>query len=335
MVVTIAVILPRILGRVESDTVSVVSVAAVTVPTAPLLRTTVLRLATGSKPNPLIVKVVAVIPRPDVLLVTTGTALATLTAAPLDKLFVVTTAVRLLLAVGFVLIVTVKEVAVAAVTVPTAPLLRTTVLFDGVGSKPNPLIVRVAAFARRLPLAAVTTGVTTATSTAVPLLILFVVTTAVRLPAVVGLVDSVTVREVAVAAVTVPAAPLLKTTVFLLATGSNPRPLMVRVVALAARFDVLLVTTGITLATCTAVPLAMPFVTTIAVRLPALLGLMENVTTREVFVAAVTVPIALLLNATRFCAATGLKPTPLMVTVVALADWLTVRLVTTGRAFAT
>jgi hypothetical protein len=49
----------------------------------------------------------------------------------------------------------------------------------------------------------------------------------------------------------------------------------------------------------------------------------------------VTVPIALLLNATRFCAAIGLKPTPLMVTVVAFADWLTVRLVTIGRAFAT
>lgn len=78
---------------------------------------------------------------------------------------------------------------------------------------------------------------------------LLVVTTAVRLSAVVGLVDSVTVRDVAVAVVTVPAAPLLKTTVFRLATGSNPRPLMVKVVALAARFEVLLVTTGITLAT--------------------------------------------------------------------------------------
>jgi hypothetical protein len=61
---------------------------------------------------------------------------------------------------------------------------------------------------------------------------LLVVTTAVRLPAVVGLVDSVTVRDVAVVVVTVPAAPLLKTTVFRLATGSNPRPLMVKVVAL-------------------------------------------------------------------------------------------------------
>ena len=300
MVVTIAVILPNTLGRVVRDTVRVVSVAAVTAPTAPLLRTTVLRLATGSNPKPLIVTDVAVTPRPAVLLVTTGTAFATLTAAPLDRLFVVTTAVRLLLAIGFVLSVTVNEVAVAAVTVPTAPLLRTTVLFDGVGSKPNPVIVRVAAFASRLPLAAVTTGVTIATSTAAPLLILFVVTTAVRLPAVVGRVESVTVRDVAVAAVTVPTAPLLKATVFRFATGSNPRPLMVRVVALAARFDALLVTTGITLATCTAVPLAMPFVTTIAVRLPALLGLLENVTTREVLVADVTAPIALLLNATRF-----------------------------------
>ena len=46
---------------------------------------------------------------------------------------------------------------------------------------------------------AVTTGVTVATCTAVPLLILSVVTTAVRLPAVVGLVENVTVSEVAVA----------------------------------------------------------------------------------------------------------------------------------------
>lgn len=164
---------------------------------------------------------------------------------------------------------------------------------------------------------------------------LFVVTTAVRLPAVVGLVDRVTVREVAVAAVTVPTAPLLKATVFLLAMGSNPKPFIVRVVTLAAWLDVLLVTTGITLATWMAVPLAMPFVTTIAVKLPAVLGLIENVTTSEVFVAAVTVPIALLLKATRFCAAMGLNPNPLMVTVVALADWFTVRTVTIGRAFAT
>ena len=248
-VVTIAVILPSTFGRVESVTVRVVPVAVVTVPTAPLLSTTVFRFATGSKPKPLIVIVVAVMPSPVVLLVTTGTTLATLIAAPLDRLFVVTTAVRLPLAMGFVLSVTVREVAVAAVTVPTAPLLRTTVLLAGVGENPKPVIVSVAAFARRLPLVAVTTGVTVATCTAVLMLMLFVVTTAVRLPAVVGFVDRVTVREDVVAAVTVPTAPLLKVTEFRLATGSKPRPLIVRVVAVAARFDVLLVTTGTTVAT--------------------------------------------------------------------------------------
>ncbi len=248
-VVTIAVILPSTFGRVESVTVRDVSVAVVTVPTAPLLSTTVLRFATGSKPKPLMVNVVAVMPSPVVLLVTTGTAFATLIAAPLDRLFVVTTAVRLLLAIGLVLSVTVKEVADAAVTVPTAPLLRTTVLLAGVGSKPKPVIVNVAALARRLPLAAVTTGVTVATCTAVPLLMLFVVTTAVRLPAVVGLVDRVTVRDVVVAAVTVPTAPLFSVTVLRLAMGSNPRPEIVKVVAVAARLEVLLVTTGTMVAT--------------------------------------------------------------------------------------
>lgn len=163
LVVTIAVILPREFGRVENVTVSVVSVAVVTVPTAPLLKTIVLRFATGSKPKPLIVIVVAVMPNPVVLLETTVTTFATLTAAPLDRLFDVTTAVRLLLAIGFVLSVIVREVAVAAVTVPTAPLSRTTVLLDGVGSKPKPVMVSVAALASRLPLAAVTTGVTVAT----------------------------------------------------------------------------------------------------------------------------------------------------------------------------
>ena len=80
-------------------------------------------------------------------------------------------------------------------------------------------------------------------------------TTAVRLPAVVGLVENVTVSEVAVAAVTVPIAPSLKATVLLPAVGSKPKPVMVIVVALAARLAVLLVTTGVTVATCTAVPL--------------------------------------------------------------------------------
>lgn len=60
--------------------------------------------------------------------------------------------------VGFVENVTVRAVAVAVVTVPTAPLLRVTVLFDAVVSKPNPLIVIVDAFAPRFAVLAVTTG---------------------------------------------------------------------------------------------------------------------------------------------------------------------------------
>ena len=66
--------------------------------------------------------------------------------------------------------VTVSEVAVAAVTVPTAAPLNATVLFDGVVAlKPKPLIVSVVALAARSAVLLVTTGVTVATCTAVPL----------------------------------------------------------------------------------------------------------------------------------------------------------------------
>lgn len=75
------------------------------------------------------------------------------------------------------------------------------------------------------------------------------VTTAVNGPAEVGLVENVTVSEVALAVVTVPTAPLLNTTVLLAAVGSKPKPLMVTVEALAARLDDALVMTGATVAT--------------------------------------------------------------------------------------
>ena len=94
--------------------------------------------------------------------------------------------------------------------------------------------------------------------TPTPLLTPSVVTTAVNEPAEVGLVWNVTVSEVFVADVTVPAAPSLKTTVLLAAVGSKPKPLMVTVVADVARFDVLAVTTGETEATSTAAPLLWP-----------------------------------------------------------------------------
>ena len=58
----------------------------------------------------------------------------------------------------------------------------------------------------------------------------------VKLPAVVGCVEKVTVSEVSVAAVTVPTeAPSLKTTVLFAATGSNPEPAIVMVVAFAGK----------------------------------------------------------------------------------------------------
>ena len=81
-----------------------------------------------------------------------------------------------------------------------------------------------------------------ATCTALPLLIPFVVTTAVRLPRD-GAVLKVTINWVAVALVTEPV-PLLRVTVLLAAMVSNPVPAMVRVVALIARLFVFTVTVG-------------------------------------------------------------------------------------------
>lgn len=166
--------------------------------------------------------------------------------------------------------VTVKVVAVAAVTVPTAPLLKVTVLLPGVVLKPKPLMVMVAAFKARFAVEDVTCGPTVATCTAEPELTLLLVTIAVKLPIEVGLVEKVTSNEVAVAVVTVPTAPLLKVTVLLAAVVSKPTPAIVMVEAFAPSAPVLLVTTGATVATCTAEPLATPFTVTWAVRLPAL-----------------------------------------------------------------
>ena len=52
MLVTIAVKLPTDVGLVENVVSSAVALAAVTVPTAPLLKATVLFAAVASKPNP-------------------------------------------------------------------------------------------------------------------------------------------------------------------------------------------------------------------------------------------------------------------------------------------
>lgn len=136
------------------------------------------------------------------------------------------------------------------------------------------------------------------------------------------------------AAETVPTAPLLKVTVLLVAVVLKPVPAMVTVDALAARFVVALVTVGVSLATCTAVPLLAELVVTTAVKLPAV-GTVVNEMDKAVAVADVTEPTAPLLNVTVLLAAVVLKPEPLMVIVVAPRARLAVLEVTTGRTTAT
>lgn len=243
-VVTDAVRFPREVGSVSILTVSTVAVAAVTVPTAPLLNVTVLFNAVVSNANPLIVMLVALLASVAVLRVTLGSMRATCTGEPLDLVFVVTTAVIFPTLVGLVPIVTVSVVAVAAVTVPVAPLLSVTTLLPGVVSKPAPVIVSVLSEADRFVVVAVTTGVTEAICTAVPLRAPLEVTMAVRIPAL-GLVENVTVSEVAVAAVTAPIAPLLKRTRLLASVVLKFVPANVTVEASAASVaEVFSVTVG-------------------------------------------------------------------------------------------
>ncbi len=83
---------------------------------------------------------------------------ATCIAEPLLTLLLVIIAVNKPALTGLVEKVTTRLVAVAEVTVPTAPLLNTTVLFPGVVLNPNPLMVIVFAVRARLVVLAVITG---------------------------------------------------------------------------------------------------------------------------------------------------------------------------------
>lgn len=246
LVVMTAVKLPAA-GFVEKVMVSDVAVAAVTVPIAPLLNVTRLLAAVVLKPVPAIVIEVAAFDKLLLSLVTVGATRATWIAALLLTPSVVTTAVRLP-AIGLVEKVTVSAVAVDAVTVPTAPLLNTTVLLPGVVLKPAPDMVIVGAVDEIDVVTRVTAGLTVATCTAEPLLFEFVVTTAVMLPSDVGFVPNVTVKAVGVAAVIVPTAPLLKTTELLAKVELKPNPFMTMPLAFIAKPLVRLVTTGITVA---------------------------------------------------------------------------------------
>lgn len=333
LVVTIAVRLPAVVGFVVNVTVKDVLVAEVTVPIAPLSRTTVLFAAVGSKLLPVIVSVVALAEMLLIVGVTTGDTVATAVAALLKR-DVVTTAFSGPAMFGNAANVMLSDVDVAAVIIPTAPLLKLNELLVIVESKPKPAMVRVVVPAANAVVLDVTVGTTRATCTALPLLRLLVVTMAVRFPTLDGLVDNVKVNKLAVAAVTVPTTPLLKATVLLAAVVENPNPLIVIVAEFAPRFAVLLVMTGTTLAICTGFPLAREFVVTTAVRLPAAVGRVDNVTVRVLCVAEVTVPTAPLLKTTRLRDATGSKANPLIVTVLLLAARLPVLLVTTGMIVA-
>lgn len=243
-----------------------------------------------------------------------------------------TTAVRLP-TVGLTPKVTTSCVGEEVVTVPVAPRLKETALLALLEPKPKPLIVTVESVVWMDVVLAVITGMTVATCTAEPLLTLLVVTEAVKEPALAGLVPKVTVREVLEAAETVPVALLLKVTTLFTAVESKPKPLMVTVVALAARLVVEEVTTGATVATCLAVPLLPPKDVTTAVRLPTAAGWALKVTPRLVAVAEVTVPVAPLLKTTVLFPGDELsKPVPAMVTVVELMGRLVVAKVTVGAA---
>lgn len=190
--------------------------------------------------------------------------------------FVATMAVNGPAVLGGVVNVTVSWVAVAALTLPTAKPLKSTVLLPGVVLKPKPSIVMLGALAAKSAVLLVITGTTVATCTGETLATLFVVTVTESGPAAVGAVVILTVNCVSDAAETVPAAPLVNVTVLLAAVSSKPSPLIMIVVALAARFARLAVTLGTTVATCTAEPLFSVLVATIAVSDPASSGGVVN-----------------------------------------------------------
>ena len=267
--------------------------------------------------------------------VTMGETVATWTGAPLEPPKVVTTAVRLPTAAGGVVKSTVSEVAVAAVTVPAAPSLNATVLLAAVVEKFAPDMTMAGALITRFAVFGVTVGAATmlATCTAPLEPMPVTVTLAVRLPRVVGWVVKVTVSEVVVAAVTVPAAPSLNATVLPAAVDEKFAPEMVTAGALTARFAVLIVTVGAMamVATCTG-PLDPPNTETLAVKLPTAAGWVVKVTVSEVVVAAVTVPAAPSLKTTVSLAAVELKLVPVIVRVGAVINRLAALKVTVGAA---
>ncbi len=159
-----------------------------------------------------------------------------------------TTAVKAPAVVGFVENVTVSEVVVADVTVPTAPLSKTTVLFAAIGSKLVPVIVTVVVVAAMFVIVDATVGDTLAMAVAA-LLKPPVVTMTDSGPPTSGNAARVMLSDVEVAAVIIPTAPWLKEMELFVIVESKPKPVIVKVLVPEARSVVLDVTLGTTVAT--------------------------------------------------------------------------------------
>ena len=157
---TTAVKLPAAVGSVVKVTVSELADADVTLPTAPSLKATESLDVVAEKPMPAMVIVDALLARLVVFGVIEYRWIRDRgdlhMEVPLATPSTVTIAVKMPLAVGFVVKVTVSEVADALVTVPTAPLLKLTLSLAAVGSKAKPLIIREGADRNRMAVLEVT-----------------------------------------------------------------------------------------------------------------------------------------------------------------------------------
>src|SRR5215471_7303119 len=224
-------------------------------------------------------------PPPPLLLIVKFAALLVLPASD---------TVTLTLPPGMFGTVTVREVAVAAVTVPPA-VPKLTVLAMAVVLKFVPVMVIDAPGSAEAGLIDVMVGAGGPLLLTVKFAALLVLppteTVTLTLPA--GMFGTVTVREVAVAAVTVPPA-VPKFTVLALAVALKFVPVMVIDApgsAEAGLIDVMVGAGGPLLLTVKfAALLVLPPTETVTLTLPA--GMFGTVTVREVVVAAVTVPPA-------------------------------------------
>ena len=131
--------------------------------------------------------------------------------------------------------------AVPPMVTPVAPVKSVPIMVMLVPPATGPLVGEIL----------VTVGAATmlATCTALPLVPPKDVTTAVRLPVGFGGFVKFTINCVVVAEVTLPTAPLLNVTVFILAVGTKFVPVIVKVVALIAIPPVFWVTVGVETAT--------------------------------------------------------------------------------------